>query len=311
MTPRIGWRALARYLAGESTPEEAANVDAWVQERPENAQILNSAQTAWTSAEGKPQSFDADRAWSKVAPRVTVRRKWRAEIWVPTLIAASMAFLFILPRATHDSKDAAAQYATSDGQTQTVKLPDGSVIRLAPNSRLRTTPNSTREVWLEGTGFFAIAKQSGQKFVVHTRSGDAQVLGTRFELSSAGRAVRLVVFEGSVALSAQGAREVIDAGHASRVEDGGVPAAAVAVPTDRISDWMNGVLIFQTTPLRDAAREIEQQYGVRVVLADEALEHRTISAVFEHQSLETVMTAVCRVVDATCDIRDSEVSIHP
>ena len=70
------------------------------------------------------------------------------------------------------------------------------------------------------------------------------------------------------------------------------PAAAPA--------WLGNFLTFQTTPLRDAVREIERAYGVRVVLGDSALAGATITATFTDRPVADVVDVVCVVLGATC-----------
>jgi len=323
MRARIGWRAITRYLAGESTPDEVETIHAWAEADPRHREILDSASRAWLSAEPTATTFDASRAWPELAkrldtsapapfaPGISRRMRGPARYLGYGLLAAAIASVFIVPRLRDNGAASNAEFTTRTAEFRTIQLDDGSVIRLAANSRLRAAPNGGREAWLEGTGFFAIAKRHGQPFIVHTRSGDAQVLGTRFELSSVGRGVRLVVYEGRVALSAKGSREVVEAGQASSVEKGRVPAPPQRVALPPVTDWMKGILIFQTSPLSDVAAEIERQYGATVRLTDQALGSRTISAVFENQSLETVVAAVCRVADATCEVHENTVVMRP
>jgi transmembrane sensor len=269
-------------------------------------------------------AFDTDRAWRSLSGRIagieTVpftthasRSRWRTPArWAAGLIAAAIAFALLVPviRGSGDS-DAAKVFATGSTNVSTVHLDDGSVVRLAPNTELRVDANGKREAWLKGTAFFAIAKRNGDPFVVHTSAGDARVLGTRFELSSAGSAVRLVVFEGRVALTATGSSEIVEAGQISSAEVGRAPSSPRPADVQRLATWMSDVLIFQATPLNTVATEIERQFGTRVHVTDDALASRTISAVFDHQSLESVVAAICRVADATCEIQDTAVVIRP
>ncbi|MBX6364817.1 MAG: FecR domain-containing protein, partial [Gemmatimonadetes bacterium] len=243
-----------------------------------------------------------------------VRPGWRrAPGWAWGLAAAAVLALAALPVLRRGAADAGvSRFETGAGQVRTVRLGDGSVVRLAPNTTLRAAPASRREAWLEGTAFFAIAKRNGVPFVVHTAGGDARVLGTRFELRTAVKTVRLAVLEGRVALSAPGGREVVEAGQVSEIEAGRAPTAPRAADVQTmVGGWMRGVLIFEATPLRQAAREIERQYDVRVRLADPSLGDRTVSAVFDHQSLETVVATICRVTDATCQVEEGTVWVRP
>lgn len=326
MRARIGWRALARYVAGESSPQEVAAVEAWAAADPRHAEILREARRSWESAALDEPAPNTSAAWRALAARLepaatepplridpAVRPpRRRPPAWAWGLAAAAALALAALPVLRRGAADAGvATFATGAAEVSTVRLGDGSVVRLAPNTTLRAAPASRREAWLEGTAFFAIAKQHGVPFVVHTAGGDARVLGTRFELRTAVRTVRLAVLEGRVALSGAGGREVVEAGQVSEVQAGRAPTAPRAADVQNMVGWMRGVLIFEATPLRQAAREIERQYGVPVRLANPALGDRTVNAVFDHQSLETVVATICRVTDATCQVEDSAVWVRP
>jgi len=204
------------------------------------------------------------------------------------------------------------EFATGTNEMVTATLGDGSVVRLAPNSRLRVLPTtSTREVSLDGKAYFAIAKQPERPFIVRTRAGDARVLGTRFEVSVDEEDVRVVVVEGKVALSAAEETVQVRAGEVSRVAGGGAPTLERIEEVKPELGWLSGFLVFQDTPLAEVAQEIEQQYGIRVLLSDRALAQRTVTASFTNRGAEEVLTVVCRVVDARCSLSDSIASVEP
>lgn len=317
MKNRIGWRILARYLAGESRPDEVAGIERWAQSDPRHAEILTDARRAWSAVPDEVPP-DVDRAWSALAgrlqPAAPARRRVRPWVWGAAAAAAAVLVAIPVVRGRLERQQAPASYATGPAQNLTVRLSDGSVVRLAPATRLRASVEGRREVWLQGTAFFAVAKHNGLPFTVHTSGGDATVLGTRFELSTAARRVRLVVVEGRVALNGAGEAgtgEVVTAGQVSVAEAGRPPSAPRRADVGQLTGWMEGVLIFQATPLSEAAREIERQYHVTVRMSDATLGERTVSAVFDHQPLPLVATTICRIADATCEVEDSLVWIRP
>lgn len=315
MNDRIGWRALARYLAGESSPAEAAGIEAWAASDPRHAEALGAARRAWGAVRAHDAPPDAEAAWQALAGRIQPgeRRRRRVALWAGGLVAAAaLATLLALPalRGRHPAPGAQAEFRTGPSQVLTVRLADGSVVRLAPLTRLRATVAATRQAWLEGTAFFAIARD-GRPFTVHTAAGDARVLGTRFELQAEQRRVRLVVLEGRVALTAAAGGEVVSAGEMSVAEAGRAPSPPHAADVAGLNGWMEGVLIFQATPLAAAAREIERQYGVPVRLSEPELGQRTVNAVFDHQPLPTVATTLCRIAAVSCQVQDTVVWIRP
>lgn len=242
------------------------------------------------------------------------RRGWRH---VPWSIAAAAVLLLIanVTRTLMREGDVPLQRAevvTGPGEIVTVQLGEGSVVRLAPNSRLRLGEDGTaRSVSLDGQAFFSIARMADQPFMVRTRAATATVLGTRFEIGTRGEDLRLLVVEGRVALETPANRVEVGAGEMSAVT-----GRTATFPT-RIDDaqallrWTGQFLAFQATPLGDAAREIAAVYGVDIVLADPELSQQTVTAVFTGQDLNAVLEVMCEIVNAQCLVRASEVIISP
>lgn len=225
------------------------------------------------------------------------------------LVAAGGAGL--ARRVASDVTLGAAELVTGESQMVTAQLGDGSVVRVAPRSRLRIGGvRGRRDVWLDGRAFFVVAKQPGHPFTVHTRLGDAVALGTRFDLDVGNDGLRLATTEGRVALSTDGAH--VEVGRAEVVSIvGGAVSAVVSVdsvPAD--PDWVGKFLAFQATPLPDVSREIERKYRVRMHIRDPLLAARTVTASFTDESLESVIGVVCRVVDAQCSIQDTGVEMR-
>ncbi len=238
--------------------------------------------------------------------------------WLPRAAAAA-AFIVLglalgrsIGEESGDVAYGATEFVTGAFEVVTARLADGSVIRLGPGSRLRVTGmRNTRAVWLDGRAFFAVVKDEARPFTVHTRAGEALVLGTRFEVQVDHDDLRVVVVEGRVALEAAGERVEVGAGEVSYVVGGAPPTVEKVEDVRPILDWMGSFLVFESTPLRDAAREIEQRYGMRIILPDSALAEQTVTVWFSDQSAEEVLTVICRIVDAHCSIRASVASIEP
>ena len=93
-------------------------------------------------------------------------------------------------------------YKTALGEVQTITLHDGSRIFLNAGSEQRVPDKfaeTTRFVWLEGEGFFEVAKDSLHPFIVETEKTRTEVLGTKFNMSAyANEAVILTLNEKKV-----------------------------------------------------------------------------------------------------------------
>jgi ferric-dicitrate binding protein FerR (iron transport regulator) len=199
-------------------------------------------------------------------------------------------------------------YSTGPSEMATVQLSDGSVVRLASNSKLRFVQRlTTREATLEGRAFFAVAKIPGRAFHVHTRLGDATVLGTKFELATESSELRLLVVSGRVGLAGTSNQVEVHAGELSGVHNGTVAEPTRVPNAAKMSDWVGKFLAFQATPMREVAREIEETYGIHVVIQDSVIANRTIVGTFTDRDVRDVIDIVCSVLNAQCVNRPGEV----
>jgi ferric-dicitrate binding protein FerR (iron transport regulator) len=194
----------------------------------------------------------------------------------------------------------------------TIQLSDGTVVRLAPNSRLGFALRPTaREATLEGRAFFSVAKIPGRPFRVHTRLGEATVLGTRFELATDSSELKLLVVSGRVGLSGGGGGAAnqleVHAGESSGVRNGTVAEPTRLSNAATMGEWVGKFLVFQSTPMREVAREIEEAYGLRIVAEDSVIANRTVTGTFVDRDARYVIDAVCLVVNAHCASRSGEI----
>ena len=309
-----------REQRGEASPAELQELTEWRRASIANeheyrrlVRMLGVTRTLVSSLRSEPPSAASvlgrrrDDAQSAQASRAR---------WIPWLIAVGAAAAgvvagFVLPRASAPAPSwGVADVATGAAEMTTVQLGDGSVVRLAPASRLRViASDSAREVTLDGRAFFVVAKMPARPFVVHTAAGNARVLGTRFELATQEHDLKLVVVEGRVALTTSAGHVEVGAGEQSGVRDRQTIAPTPVANADRMEQWVGKFLVFQSTPVRDAAREVERMYGVRIVVADSVISKRTVTATFTDQTATQVLDVICSVVNAQCESKPGEVVI--
>ena len=107
-------------------------------------------------------------------------RTWAGVGLAVALLAAAVALFWPQGGA------APTTFATADGETRVLDLPDGSSVRLLPASRLAFVPDADafdRTATLErGRAFFDVAHDPAAPFVVTTPTAQTTVLGTQFGL---------------------------------------------------------------------------------------------------------------------------------
>jgi transmembrane sensor len=285
------WDAIARFLAGESSAEEASRVQRWLDAHPEERELV--ARLSSTTELSAAADVDVEAALARVhrrmdtppaVPRLLMPRGrgWRRSYTIGafTLLAAAAAFVFVTSRSqTKPSVPAPTgrTFATSTGQRDSVQLADGSRVILGPESRLSVPGDfggGTRTVELVGVAYFDVHHDAAKPFSVHVSNAIVEDIGTAFMIEGDIRDTTTVaVISGSVRLQAKGSNDAatLSAGDRGTLTSGGTLRAyrKAVLPAD--SSWTHGVLQFHDASMRRVAGEVRRWFGVDLRVADSSL----------------------------------------
>jgi len=210
-------------------------------------------------------------------------------------MAAASIFLVVFGLwyiSTKTGKPQMSLEKTAYGEMKSILLPDSSVVILNANSSLRLsqqwTDESSREVWLEGEAYFQVQKKRStrQKFVVHTKQVDVEVLGTRFNINARRQQSIVSLEEGKVQLlvhtvaQAAPVKEnamVMRPGQVVVVNDVKEPKVNEERDVTTHSGWSRNEFHFDNTSLSEIARIIEDTYGYKMEVKDTSFYNRTVS----------------------------------
>lgn len=316
---------IIRSMQGTATPAEEESLRGWRQESLQHERHYREMARAWRAAgliepvstplSRLPVRTARDRGGVPLLARLEQSRPFARRLGWAAAIAALLAIgvgIGVSWRSAEPRALLAEEFTTGRGEMVTTRLNDGTVVRLASESRLRVTGSvQRREVWLDGHAFFAVAREESRAFVVRTRAGEAIVLGTRFDVRVEGDRMQVFVVEGRVAHHAGGETVQVGAMELSRAADGERPAVQTIEDPQPLLSWLGEFLVFQSTPIREVAHELERRFGVQVRVADGAVAERTVTAWFTDERLADVLLIICRAADARCVVRDSTVTIEP
>ena len=294
---------LARYLAHECTPAEAAAVRQWIAADPDRVRAVERLRATFDAAAPPHERPDVDAMWANVrsSHRVALPATRRRPFPVGLLAAAAVLVVAVfLDRAitrrsaTHG---AVREVATSIGQRATIDLADGSRVILGPRSRI-TTPEhfgeGPRDVTLDGEAYFEVHHDPANPFRVHAAGGVTEDIGTRFVVRAyAGESVlRVVVAEGRVSVARGGGAPVaLGGGQLASLDAAGV-ASVRMVDTAAYVAFSDGRLVFDGTPLEEVVGELGRWYDLDVRLATPAFADHHISASFTGLAEDDVLGAV-------------------
>lgn len=322
------WEALARYAAGESTPDEATAIRAWIEQDPARAALLNLLENHGPQP---TPAVDVEAAWLRVAARLEqealpaiagqepgrpaevvrfpTREERRRPVWRRTPFRAAAAILLLLAgtffwrtssrQPAVEPQLAAIQYKTAVGQTDTVRLGDGSLVVLAPLSRLTVDPaynTDRRDVSLVGEALFHVEHDDRRPFRV--RAGQAMIedLGTVFTVSDGGASgVQVAVMEGMVklqAIAATATGAVLQAGESGVLDTHGAVRTEPILDPAATTAWTQHRIVFRNATFDDVARELYRWYGLELRTSESAVRSQRLTATFAGESAQQVLNIV-------------------
>jgi transmembrane sensor len=324
------WDAVARYVAGEGTPDERAAMRRVLDVQPAHANLLQALDDAVrmpepampTTAETEAaltsvlarRDMSVARSETPIRPLVVVPRTVRPSRWQSTPLRAAAAILVVagvglLWRAsatpTTTTANAPKQFASAVGKLDSLKLPDGTDVLLGPGSQLTLGDrfgSGTRDVHLQGEARFAVVHDASHPFVVHTSTAEFRDVGTVFSVhSDAGDGSRIVVTEGSVAVESKGVRAatLLAGDRATVAPDGGVRVEQAAVSGDDMA-WTTGRLVFNDASVAQVAADVRRWYGIDLTI-DSTLASRTVNATFDRGGASDVGKVLAAVLGGSLE----------
>lgn len=232
------------------------------------------------------------QASSNIATLETTRRSTddatRTRRALPWLLAASIAFVAIgvfLASGTRWQSWFDESYQTAVGEQRSITLEDGSVVVLNTRSHLRTGfSRSLRAVELiEGEAIFHVTKDAQRPFRVRTGATDIVAVGTAFNVNANDRRTIVTVLEGRVRVDRRvGATPIVlDIGEQLIVAPA-QPVVRLSLPdTEKVTSWTQRRLMFEDTPIADAAAEFARYSPRQIRVVDPAIASRKVTAVFD------------------------------
>lgn len=310
-------------MTGRASADDLAQLDRWRKKSHENESHYKELVALWRLTDSHPSAQltgEVPRAVDllesvRVPPRRhahplrggRVRRTaWRRR-WMSAAAAAVVVVtlgLAYVAAARSASRVAVAEFRSGPNELSSVVLDDGTMVRMAPGSRLTVAfEPDKREARLDGRAFFAVTPDPERPFRVRANGGVVvRVLGTRFELQSErGRSgARLLVLDGEVALSTPSGHSDLVAGDLAVTSPSAPQSIQRVDEPEGLLGWMGAWVAFEGTPLRRVARELEVRLEVPIVIADPSVGERTVIGWFAQEEPEELIDMVCRVADVAC-----------
>lgn len=230
------------------------------------------------------------------------------------------------------------EVVTKRGSKSSIKLPDGTFVRLNTDSRLtylNFTAGKNREVTLIGEAYFDVAHDSSRPFIIHTGKINIKVLGTSFNVRNypQDKELETSLIKGKIEVSLESRPEDIitlkptekliiakvqdELATATKVkssiENKVVLTSITYLRHDSLvaeTSWLNDKMVFVNQPLDKIAIELERKYAITISFKDEKVKKYRYTGVFENVSLEKVFQLIKYSKNINYKIDDKNIVIE-
>lgn len=342
------------FLRNGLTSREEAKMRLLLKE-PAHREFFRNMYMIWHAGNEAKKNEDVERALQKALYRInmperrhqgtiaSVRRLTFRRVAVAAVLVAGIALFLVVNNGGPGDRTivpvsviepGASPQVTKVtvplGATSTVELSDGTIITLNAGSYLQYDDSfgkNSREVQLEGEGYFKVAPNETLPFVVRVKDVTIKALGTEFNITAypEEETVRTTLVNGSVSIrkdrDQHAEKELIlkpsqtatvfkhDTKAATPEQNAlqplrGKQATALssvntakedvlleesAKKTLLYTSWKDTRWIIEAEPLEELVVKLHRRYNVRIFIVDEALKQYPFNGIITDETLEQVL----------------------
>jgi ferric-dicitrate binding protein FerR (iron transport regulator) len=223
--------------------------------------ILKSWETPFTRTSGESWK-ELEMKLSQAVPvrPMNTRRVWQWAAAAVAVIALGTGIFW------SSGLGKAMQYATANGQTTEVSLPDQSQVWLNGSSSIAWSNSwDERAVELSGQAFFRVSR--GNTFTVNTAAGSVEVIGTSFDVNAMSGGLYVECHTGKVRVITGGETIMLSPGERAELVDGSLKVNAFEPGNP---GWLTEELEFAKASPQELFQKLGTHFGFEMVLEGNA-----------------------------------------
>ena len=328
MVPKDLDKLIEKYLEGKCTEAECAVVESLY------ASLGDKAPASVPDLVAKDDERE-NRMLSRLQSHIKPSNidDQRSYFWRYAGIAASLVVLLTAgyyylrpgaleytPLPAEIAVEAFAIVKNTTANSQRVILPDGSIVQMTPQSRIRYRPDNNgpaRELFLEGEAYFDVAHNQARPFYVYAGNVVTKVLGTSFIVRASGKdeKVTVSVKTGKVSVYSRKAshKKTVLTPNQEAVYDNETDLVAthearVQVPEERKATLAE--MHFDETPVPQVLEMLAKRYMIDIVFDEKTLSGCVLTSSFYEEGLYDRIDVICTAIGATYSIADARIFIE-
>lgn len=264
---------LHRYIAGEATQDEKEDVARW----------LDADQKNMKEFLAQRKLHDISIWQEENSPSIKNTKRWTlrniiiefSKVAAIFILALSILYPFMLNKNISTPANMQTIFVPA-GQRAELTLTDGTKVWLNAKTTFtfpdKFTANS-RDVTLDGEGYFNVTKDTDKPFTVKTEKYDIKVLGTEFNVTAyTGSPIfETSLLKGAVEVSSSttNTRIKLEPNTRTYMENGTLKKGIIE--HDSYFLWKEGLLCFYDEPVGKMIEKLELYYDVRIDVQNKEL----------------------------------------
>ena len=308
--PEIIDDILVKYLLGEATPQEQADVQEWIAESDEHARYFEHFKLIWDESKKLVASstVNVDDAWSRFMDKVSAEQETEQTPVRPAgrtmslgnygwMKAAAVLVMLIGGGWLYYVTAGPGSMITEQAGDQTLvaNLPDGSTVTLNRNSSI-TYParfrGNERNVTLHGEGFFNITPDKSKPFIIDADHNSIKVVGTSFNVKTNEERTEVIVETGIVEVAKQkNAIRVMPHEQALVTAAKAMPVKS-AVQDELYNYYRTKKFVCNGTSLKRLVEILNEAYDTHISIGNPKLVETEIRTTFDEGSLDETLNVI-------------------
>ncbi len=290
---------LTLLTSGEVSTEELEALARWRAQNPANEAAFVEAGRLWRSV-GPAVASVAGQGGQARSPRPSMRVGRRVVLGGALAAGAGYAIVQSPLGLWPSLSELTSDYRTGAGQQRRITAQGGAQIDLNTRTSvdLRQAAGGAERIELiAGEVSIVTAAKASRVTVALAGNGRATATDAIFNMRRNGSSVCVTCVAGSVLVEQGGHGVTILQRQQVSYTDQGLGAAIEIDPAD-VTAWQKGVLVFHDEPLGRVIEEVNRYWPGWIVVTNEILRNRLVTARFKLDRLEDVITQVRLVFHA-------------
>lgn len=272
---------LHRFFEGKVTSKEKKDIKQWIAESDEHRDQLFKERMIFDAmiVSGKIPNSQSEPVKRKPLLRVFVELSKIAAVVVVMLIAG----IYFYTQKMNEINLATNTIIVPVGQRANIQLPDGTNVWLNARTQMSYPAYFTgakREIELNGEAYFEVSHDAEKPFVVHTKSFEVKVLGTKFNVKAYNDTedFTTALMEGSVEVTnTMNKNNTIRLLPDQKVDYREGQLLCSSIEDYDIYRWREGLMCFKDIQFIDLIRQFENSYGVCIIIENEKAKEKVFS----------------------------------